>query len=66
MATVIDLRPIVTAQIQAERAGLGDNARRAIIRAVLREQREGRSGNAVAGAIYDARKAGCSYTPSDT
>lgn len=65
MATVIDLRPIVTAQIQAERAGLGDSARRAIIRAVLHEQREGRSGNAVAGAIYGARKAGGRYTPSD-
>jgi len=63
MSTVIDLRPIVTAQIQAERAGLGDNTRRAIIRAVLREQREGRSGNAVAGAIYEARRSGSDYTP---
>lgn len=65
MGLVIDLRPIVTAQRQADRAGFGPNLRRAIVRDVLREQREGRSGNAVAGAIYDARKAGGRYSPSD-
>lgn len=65
MGLVIDLRPIVTVQRQADRAGFGPNLRRAIVRDVLREQREGRSGNAVAGAIYDARKAGGRYTPSD-
>ena len=60
---VIDLRPIVSAQEQAERAGYGPNTRRAILRDVLREQREGRSGNAVAGAIRHARMMGDDYTP---
>ena len=63
MSTVIDLRPIVTAQREADRAGFGPNLRRAIVRDVLREQREGRSGNAVAGAIYEARLSGSDYTP---
>ena len=66
MATVITLRPIVTAQREADRYGLGPNSRQAIIRAVLREQREGRSGNAVAGSIYQARKARDGYLPSAT
>lgn len=63
MSNVTDLRPIVNAKRQAERAGLGPNVRRAIVRDVLREQREGRSGNAVAGAIFNARLRGGGYVP---
>jgi len=62
MSEVINLRPIVNAAKQAERAGFGPNTRRAIVRDVLREQREGRSGNAVAGAIFHARLTGGDYT----
>lgn len=62
-ATVIQLRPIVNAQRQLQRAGLGPNARRAVIRRVLAEQRAGRSGNSVAGEIYAARLSGCIEPP---
>lgn len=63
MNNVTDLRPIVNATRQAERAGLGQNVRRAIVRAVMREQRAGRSGNAIAGDIFNARLRGGDDTP---
>lgn len=64
-AVVHDLRAFHSAIDQARKANLGPNATHAVIRAVTREQRAGRDGNAVAGQLQRARLRGEHPTPPE-
>lgn len=62
-AEVLQLRPFQSARDQAKK--LGTNATMAIIRRVRQEQREGRSGNAVAGELQHRRITSTDWTPPE-
>ena len=57
-AVIHDLRAFQSAVDQARKARLGPNATHALIRAVKREQSEGRSGFTVVGQVQRTRLAG--------
>lgn len=52
-ADVIELRPFQSVRRETQR--LGTNMTMALVRAVRKEQREGRSGSAIAGAVFAQR-----------
>ncbi len=64
-AVIHDLRAYHSALDQARKANLGPNATTAVVRAVTREQREGRDGKAVAGRLQRMRLRGEQPTPPE-